>query len=159
MATRVRRPGSRVAGDTESVRIAATLGQVVRQARRAARLSLADLARRIGISPSWLSSIERGHGSGAPLETWVALGIALGRPLAVRFSQPLGEGRVSTPADAGHLEIQEAILRLARETNRHGTFELPTRPTDPARSMDVGIRDTRHRVRILVECWNTFGDL
>jgi hypothetical protein len=51
------------------------------------------------------------------------------------------------------------VLRLAHATGRHGTFELPTRPTDPARSTDVGLRDDRHRVLIQVECWNTFGDL
>ncbi len=93
----------------------------------------------------------------APLQTWVALGIALGRPLAVSFSRPLGEQRGAV--DAGHLEIQEHILRLAHATGRHGTFELPTRPADPARSTDVGIRDDRNRALIQVECWNTFGDL
>lgn len=51
------------------------------------------------------------------------------------------------------------MLGLAHATGRHGTFELPTRPLDPTRSTDVGIRDARHRVRILAECWNTFGDL
>ena len=62
-------------------------------------------------------------------------------------------------ADAGHLELQEYVLGLARATGRLGTFELPTRPGDPARSTDVGLRDDRHRVLIQTECWNTFGDL
>jgi hypothetical protein len=105
-----------------------------------------------------LSEIERGHGARAPLETWVALGAALGRPLAVSLTRPLAAGRDEF-ADAGHLDVQEHVLRLARATGRHGTFELPTRPTDPSRSTDVGIRDPRHHTRILVECWNTFGDL
>ena len=72
-------------------------------------------------------------------------------------SRPIGSTRAL--ADAGHLEIQETVLRLARATGRPGTFELPTRPIDPSRSTDVGIRDPRHGVRILAECWNTFGDL
>jgi hypothetical protein len=38
-------------------------------------------------------------------------------------------------------------------------FEMPTRPTDPSRSTDVGIRDPANKSRILAECWNTFGDL
>ena len=63
------------------------------------------------------------------------------------------------PTDIGHLEIQEHILALGRATGRAGTFELPTRPTDPARSTDVGLNDARNRTRIHVECWNTFGDL
>jgi hypothetical protein len=57
------------------------------------------------------------------------------------------------------LQIQEHILRLARATGRPGIFELPTRPTDPARSTDVGVRDPSNQARILAECWNTFGDL
>jgi hypothetical protein len=63
------------------------------------------------------------------------------------------------PVDGGHLEIQEHVLGLASATGRHGTFELPTRPADPTRSTDVGIRDDRHRVLIQTECWNTFGDV
>jgi transcriptional regulator with XRE-family HTH domain len=159
MVARIRRTRARIAGDTEATRLAATLGQVVREARRAGRLRLVDVARRVGISPSWLSDIERGQGLGAPLQTWVALGVALQRPLAVGFSRPLDSAGAAGPVDAGHLEIQEAVLRLARATNRPGTFELPTRPTDPRRSTDVGIRDPRRHLRILVECWNTFGDL
>jgi hypothetical protein len=118
---------------------------------------MATVARRIGISVARLSEIERGLGARAPLETWVAIGVALGRPLAVRFSRP-----IETPAatvDAGHLEIQEHLLTLAKLTGRHGTFEVPTRPDDPWRSTDVGIRDAPARTRILAECWNTFGDL
>jgi hypothetical protein len=113
------------------------------------------LAGQIGVSVARLSEIERGLGARAPLDTWVSLGVALGRPIAVSFSRPLA----IAPIDAGHLEIQEFVLRIARLTGRPGTFELPTRPDDPSHSTDVGIRDARHRARILVECWNTFGDL
>jgi transcriptional regulator with XRE-family HTH domain len=120
-------------------------------------MTLEILAGRVGLSRARLSQIERGEGTGARLETWIALGIALERPLAVSFSRPLGEPR--GPADGGHLQIQEYILRLARATGQRGTFELPTRPADPARSTDVGLRDDRHRALIQVECWNTFGDL
>lgn len=121
------------------------------------RITLRALAKRVGISTTRLSEIERGLGGGAPIATWVSLGIALERPLAVSLSKALGELR--TPVDAGHLEIQEYVLALAKTTGRHGMFELPTRPSDPTRSTDVGIRDVRHRARILAECWNTFGDL
>jgi hypothetical protein len=37
--------------------------------------------------------------------------------------------------------------------------ELPTRPADPRHSIDVCVRDDRHRVLILQEAWNTFGDI
>ena len=157
MATRVRRTDDEVAGQVEATRLVATLGQQVRSARRMARVTLRALAKRVGISAARLSEIERGLGGGAPIGTWVSLGIALQRPLAIALTRPLDEPR--GPADAGHLQIQEHVLGLAHATGRHGTFELPTRPSDPIRSTDVGIRDVRHRARILAECWNTFGDL
>ena len=137
--------------------ISITLGEAVRAARRHLRLTQHALAIRVGVSQTAISRIERGLGGHVPLETWVALGIALERPLAITFSRPLGEPR--DPADAGHLEIQEYLLKLARATGRPGTFELPTRPSDPARSTDVGIRDPTTRTRILAECWNSFDDL
>lgn len=91
------------------------------------------------------------------METWVALGLALERPLVVTFTRRLA--RPSAVVDAGHLEIQEYVLRLARATGRAGTLEVPTRPADPSRSTDVGIRDPSIRSRILEECWNSIGDL
>ena len=157
MPRRAKRTSLEVAGATEAARMAMTLGGQARSARRSRRLTLAAVARRMGISMSRLSEIELGDGVATPLDTWVALGIALGRPLAVSFSRPLDESRSTT--DAGHLEIQEHVLKLARATGRAGTFELPTRPIDPSRSTDVGIHDIRQRTRIHVECWNTFGDL
>ena len=137
--------------------IAATLGGLARAGRRARRLSLGRVAHRIGVSVARLSEIERGLGARAPLETWIALGVVLGRPLAVSFSRPIDEPRSSS--DAGHLDIQEHILALGSATGRTGTFELATRPTDPSRSTDVGLRDPIRHERIHVECWNTFGDL
>jgi DNA-binding XRE family transcriptional regulator len=137
--------------------ISLALGRDVREGRTGRAMTQGVAADKVGISQTAWSRIERGLGGQVPLRIWVALGIALERPLAVSFSRPLGEPR--GPADAGHLQIQEYILRLARATGRHGTFELPTRPADPARSTDVGLRDDRHRALIQVECWNTFGDL
>jgi len=157
MVTRVRRRPEVIQGQREAAAIAGTLGAAVRHGRRTSRLSLGELGERVGLSRTRIAEIERGEGLGAPLQTWIALGIALERPLAVGFSRPLDASRV--PADAGQLEIQEHVLRLARATGRHGTFELPTRPSDPSRSTDVGVRDDRYRVLIQTECWNTFGDL
>ena len=157
MGSRLIRRSAVIQGTREAQALAATLGGAVRSARRDRRMTLEGLAGRVGLSRAWLSQIERGNGAGTPLQTWIALGIALDRPLAVQFSRPLGEHRV--PSDGGHLEIQEYVLRLAHLTGRHGTFELPTRPTEPSRSTDVGLRDDVHRALLQVECWNTFGDL
>ena len=143
MGERVVRRAAVIEGAREAQALVATLGAAVRAARKARRWTLEALGRRVGVSRARLSQIERGDGAGTPLQTWIALGIALGRPLAAGFSKPLGEARL--PVDAGHLEMQEHLLRLARATGRPGNFELPTRPTDPARSTDVGLRDDRNR--------------
>jgi len=158
MAARRSRTRFEIAGHREATAIAATLGGQVRKARRTRRLTQSTLAARIGLSGARLSEIERGLGTRAPLETWIALGAALDRPLAVTLSRPL-QASDTDAADAGHLRIQEHVLRLARATGRTGTFELPTRPSDAARSTDVGLRDHPTETRILVECWNTIGDL
>jgi hypothetical protein len=55
--------------------------------------------------------------------------------------------------------MQERLLDLARRTGRIATFELPTRAADPRYSIDVCVRDPIHRVLIVQEAWNTFGDL
>lgn len=151
------RTQDQIAGSREAAAIAATLGGVARSARRARGWTLHALARQTGVSAARLSEIERGLGTRAPLETWISIGVALERPLAVAFSRPLASP--VGPMDSGHLQIQEHILRLARSTGRFGPFELPTRPDDPLRSTDVGIRDPVHRARVLVECWNRFDDL
>ena len=140
-----------------STAIALALGRDVREGRIRLSMTQRDASAKIGISQTAWSRIECGLGDHVPLLTLVALGVALERPLAVGLTRPLSEPR--GPADAGHLEIQEHILRLARATGRHSTFELPTRPADPSRSTDVGIRDDRHRVLVQTECWNTSGDL
>lgn len=81
--------------------------------------------------------------------------MALGRPLGVEFSRPIA----GDTTDAGHLAIQELVLRLGRVAGFARSFEVPTKPADPSRSTDVGLRDDRRRTMILVECWNTIGDL
>ncbi len=137
--------------------IAAVLGREVRADRRALRLTQSAVAERLGVHQTWISAIELGRGGSVPLEKWIALGVVLGRPLAVGFSRPTDPD--ATLADAGHLRIQEAMLGLARSTGRRAAVELPTRPLDPRHSTDVALRDDRHRVLILIEAWNTFGDL
>ncbi len=138
--------------------LAISLGGEAKRDRRRQRRTQQEIGNDIGVDQARISQIERGQGANVPLELWVALGVALGRPLAVSFSKPL-DRTMATPADAGHLEIQEALLALAAATGRRGVAELPTRPADPARSTDVALPDDVHRVLILEEAWNTFGDV
>lgn len=133
----------------------ARLGGEVRRARRDRRLSQRALASKSGVGQMTVSRLERGLGGGLTLDSWQRVALGLSRPLRVELTRS-GE---DAPIDAGHLVVQELILRLARETGRAGRFELPTRPGDPARSVDVAIRDDRHRVLILVEAWNRLDDI
>lgn len=111
--------------------------------------------RRVELSQTQISFLERGHGSRTPIETWVTLGLALDRPFAAGFSRET----VPEPEDAGHLAAQELVLSLARAYGRPATFELGTTPADPRNSVDVGIRDDGHRVLTIVEIWNRLDDL
>ena len=101
-----------------------------------------------------IGRIERGEGP-LDVETLDRLGVALGVPLAVRFDRDIHEA----PADAGHLEIQELILRIGRHGGYETGLELATRPNDPWRSIDVVLSLPRLRRAVACECWNTFGDI
>jgi len=118
-------------------------------------MTQSGLAARVGISRSRLAEMESGEGQAAPLELWFALGGVRGRTFRAEFVR---DPREET-ADAGHLAIQELVLRLAKAGGFDGSFEISSRPSDPARSTDVRLVDRRGRLLILVECWNTFGDL
>ncbi len=154
--TRVRRTDAQVQGAREATRIAATLGSDLKRTRVRRRLTQELLAKRVGLSQGRISELERGEGASAPLDTWVALGQALDRPIAVAFSR---DTEPDEPRDAGHLRAQELVLALARQSGRRAEFELPTRPADPARVIDVVIRDDVAQAIVVVEIWNRLDDL
>lgn len=113
-----------------------------------------QLADRAGIGRMVESRIERGIAN-PDLDVLQRLAVALDQPVVVTFGRDL----LDAPADAGHLAMQELVLRLGRGAGYHGSFELRTRPEEPWRSVDVGLAaDLEHRL-ILVECWNTLGDV
>lgn len=151
-----RRTGSLLDGHREALALAATLGGEIRAERRRRRWRQQDLATRVGISRSHLAGIERGRGVRTPLDVWIAFGLALGRPLAVSLSRSLA---AREPADAGHLELQELAISLARRHGWRTSFELPTRSSHPNLSVDVAVRDDATRRLYLWECWNTLRDL
>lgn len=153
---RRRRTNVELLGTTEARSVAVTLGRELKATRQRRHVTQAQLAGRVGLSGARLGELERGEGASASIETWVRLGIAVGRPLAIAFSRDI---RVAEPRDAGHLAAQELVLRLARQHGRRADFELPTRPADPARSIDVALRDDAARVLIVIEIWNRLDDL
>jgi transcriptional regulator with XRE-family HTH domain len=150
-----KRPSARIVGHLKASDAATKAGLEVKASRNRRRMHQDVLAAKIGISQARQADLEAGRGGGAPLEVWFALGEALGRPFRAEFLRD----RSDEPADAGHLAIQELVLKLGRRAGFEGRFELPTRPTDPARSSDAQLLDRGGRRLVLVECWNTFGDL
>ncbi len=130
-------------------------GQKIRRARKRRGWTQVEIARRIGVSSSTISALERGDGGTLSLELWQQVALALDVPLKVE----VGRDALEEPVDAGHLRMQELVLRLGRATGRRRTFELATKPDDPRRSTDVGLIDDAARLLLLIECVNTFGTI
>jgi transcriptional regulator with XRE-family HTH domain len=133
----------------------AALGLQIRSSRERRGLTQRGLGERIGLSQSGLSKIERGLGGSFSVDTWQRLGLALDRPLQLEL---LRDPRAD-PADAGHLAIQELVLRAAAAAGWRAMPELPTRPGRSWRSGDVVLRSEIPRALVLVECVNVLGDV
>ena len=130
-------------------------GRKVRAARRRRRWTQTDLGHRCDLAQTTVSKLERGEGGSLSLESWQQVALVLALPLDLS----LGRDALEEPIDAGHLAIQELVLRLARPLGFARMFELPTKPSDPSHSTDVGLRDDVRRVLVQVECWNTFSNI
>ena len=133
----------------------ARLGADVRTARRARSLTQDALGERAGVSRMTVSRAERGRGGGMTIDAWQRVALAVGRPLVTSLQRPV-DGET---ADAGHLAMQELVLRLGRAAGYRGLVELPTRVADPWRSIDVALCDDVRKRLAVVECWNSVGDV
>jgi transcriptional regulator with XRE-family HTH domain len=132
----------------------AQLGGEVRRSRVRRNWTQVELADRAGISRHIVGRIERAT-TQIDVDVLQRIAIAFKRPLEIRF----GRDVLEHPADAGHLAMQELVLRFGRTNGYVGDFELPTRPAEPWRSIDVVLASPTRRIMILAECWNTFGDI
>jgi transcriptional regulator with XRE-family HTH domain len=131
------------------------LGAEAREARYRRRLTQRQLGVRVGLSQSAMSRLEQGGGGGMTLDALQRVAVALQITLRVGFQRdPLSE-----TTDAGHLAMQELVLRLGRAAGYTGSFELATKPSEPWRSADVGLAAPAARRLIHVECWNTIRDI
>jgi transcriptional regulator with XRE-family HTH domain len=132
----------------------ARLGGQIRSIRLRRALTQADLADRAGIGRQIVGRAERGVGP-IDLETLERISIALDVPLVLDF----GRDRARDVSDAGHLGVQELVLRLGRAAGLEPHFELATKPAEPWRSSDAALADNPRRLLIGVECWNDIGDV
>jgi len=153
--SRVRRPNVTAEAARRNREQASRGGGELRNGRLARRLTQREAGEIAGIGRGVVSRIERGRGDNVSLDAWQRLSLAVGRPMLLNFQHDLaGETR-----DAGHLAMQELVLRLGRLAGYEGSFELATRPAESWRSADVGLADPRRNRLIHVECWNTIGDV
>ena len=102
-----------------------------------------------------MSALEAGRGARTSIETWIALGIALNRPIAIGFSRDIAD---PLPQDAGHLAAQELVLRLTTAAGWRGHFEVPSDPLDPRLSTDLALTSPDGRI-VLIEIWNRLDDV
>jgi transcriptional regulator with XRE-family HTH domain len=143
-----------VTGLRESRAIAANLGRDTRTTRRRRRLTQAELGGLVDLGQSEISYLERGFGGRTSIETWVAIGIALDRPIAMGFSRDV----VDPLQDAGHLAAQELVIRLSTTGGWRATFEAASNPADLRHVTDVLLTNTT-RTTVLVKIWNRVDDL
>jgi transcriptional regulator with XRE-family HTH domain len=150
-----RRRAARSIGVREANAIAGNLGRDLRRTRIRRRLTQAQLGDRVAVSQAEISALEAGRGARTPIETWVALGIALDRPIAIAFSRDVAD---PIPSDGGHLEAQEIALRLTGAAGWRGRSEVASDPREPRHATDI-VLDGRHARMVLVEIWNRIDDL
>ncbi len=139
----------------EANAIAANLGRDVRRTRIGRRLTQAQLADMVAVSQSEISALEAGRGARTSIETWVAIGIALDRPIAIGFTRDVAD---PMPKDAGHLAAQELVVRLVTAAGWRAGIELPSDPREPRYVTDIVLAGHGHRP-VLVEVWNRIDDL
>ncbi|HEY7589540.1 MAG TPA: helix-turn-helix domain-containing protein [Candidatus Limnocylindrales bacterium] len=153
--SRLKRPELLAEAARRNAELMARLGRELRGSRLRRRRTQAQVGAIVGVAQSTISRMERGRGGSLSMDVWQRSFTAVDRELAIVPNRDALE----EPSDAGHLAMQELVLRLGRRAGYQGSFELPTRPADPRRSADVCLRSDTQRLLILVEVWNTFGDI
>lgn len=133
----------------------AEIGSGLHANRMRRGLTQQQVADRAHVARSTVGRIERGRSETITLASIQRVAHSLGRPLRLSLARDPWE----EPADAGHLAVQELLVRLGGTAGHVPMLELPTRPTDPARSADVVLCDDGRRIMLLLEAWNVFGDI
>lgn len=123
------------------------VGRDLRKRRRRRRMSQVALAVAAGMSREMVKRMESGRGGAIPGFRWHAVALAPDTTHDAEFARDHQE----EPADAGHLSIQELLLRLGAALGFDKSVELPTRSSDPSRSIDVSLRNDRRRVLMVLE--------
>lgn len=150
-STRERRAGLGRAGY-----LARRLGVGIRDRRRAAGLTQRAIGERAGVSQREVSRLELGRGATTDLETWAAVGAALGLQLASYFERAPGS---SQPDDLEHLRRQDLVIRTSAPGGWSGGPEaLLEEDGRYPRSIDVLLKRQVRREAAVVEVWDLITD-
>jgi transcriptional regulator with XRE-family HTH domain len=150
-----RRRRARILGAREAQAIAANLGRDARVTRLRRRLTQEALGELVDLSQAEISRLEHGRGAGASIETWVAIGLALDRPVAIGFGRDVVDPDLR---DAGHLAAQELVVRIAGAAGWSARIEASSDPASSWHATDILLR-RGGGTTVLVEIWNRLDDL
>ena len=143
-------------GRGRAARVATRLGTALRDARlRTGRTQrqCADIAR---ISqPRW-SGLERGQGTGAPLETWAVAAAAVGQELAAFLDHASG---ADLPRDIEHLRRQSALVERAARGGWSPAAEMPVTRGGTGGVIDVLLTRSLRREAAVIEVWDLLLDV
>ena len=151
---RPRRPSRAVRAADHDREMLSAFGRNVRESRLQAALTQHDLAAAAGVSESALRRVERGASANVSIDTLQRIGYALDRPVTVQLARGIVE-----PVDAGHLAMQELVVRLVGTAGFRPRVELPSVRHGTWRSSDVAAMRVADHSLLGIECWNTISDL
>ncbi|MEW6223324.1 MAG: helix-turn-helix transcriptional regulator [Chloroflexota bacterium] len=149
-----RRSRDEIEAAEEAAAVRRAIGRGIAAARRRRGWTQDAMAGRVGTSQSAISRLERGV---PPLEIGELVRVAQALGIATRVE--LGRDPHDGPADAGHLAIQDLLVRLARATAGAALVELPLGTSDRSLSVDVCVLRRRQGELIVQEAWNRIGDV
>jgi transcriptional regulator with XRE-family HTH domain len=137
--------------------IAARLGTGLREARKSAGMTQAQVADRAALSQTFISDLELGLGTSASIETWAMVAAAVGEQLVGFLERAPG---ADVPRDIEHLRRQSALISIAAPG---GWRALPELRLDQdarwSRSIDVALVRRATAEAVVVEIWNWFEDV
>ncbi len=152
---RPRRPSRAAEAAALDREMLAGVGRGLRESRLRRGLTQAAVAQRAGVSRATVQRVEGGQSGNVTIDSLQRAAVAVGRPLRIELAPDARR----EPADAGHLGVQELVVRLGSSGGYAPLPEMPVGRAGSWRSTDVVLRSDPRRRLLIVECWNTIGDV
>jgi transcriptional regulator with XRE-family HTH domain len=143
--------------DMTTLRLAGHIAMVIADARRDRRWTLRDLADRCGLAVSSLHAIE--HGRPAAIETYVAIGLALGLELRLDLLDPRKRAPTAQAEDPVHAAMGEMMAARLAGFGSKVAIDEPNQHYQFAGRADVLAWDIASRALLHVENRTRFPNL